>query len=121
MKRNPVVFPQRGQMLPEESDVVRQIPVVSLLLCCSHIPTFILLHHGTGRVPRALLASACLLLITAHGRTGQVTIFSHLALPIRRLASSACLQHGATVTMLDLYTSSVQHSPRSAPVLRLWS
>src|SRR5881409_844176 len=43
-----------------------------------------------------------------------------LTLPISRLASNACLRHGATATMLDLHTSSVQHSPRSAPAPRLW-
>src|SRR5712691_11148780 len=59
-------------MLPEESDVVCQSPEVSLLLCFSHIPTFVLPYHCAGRVPRVLLASACLLLVTAHGRTRQI-------------------------------------------------
>src|SRR5215510_4344997 len=89
---NAVVFPQCWQMLPEESDEVCEISVVSLLLCFSHISTFVLLHPDTARVPRALLAAARLLLLTAHGRTRQVTISSCLALPIRRLASNACLR-----------------------------
>src|SRR4029434_8775897 len=107
-------------MLLEESDVVGQLPVVSLLLCCSHLPTFILLHHGTGRVPRAPIASACLLLSTAHGRTRQVTISSCLALPICRLASNVCLRHGATATMLSLYTFFIWEGSGSALRLRLW-
>ena len=96
------------------------IPAVSLLFCCSHIPTFTLPHHCTGRVPRVLLASACLLLVTAHGRTRQVTISSRLALPICRLASNVCLQHGATVTMLGLHTFFIWDGSGSALRLRLW-
>src|SRR2546427_9599334 len=92
-------------MLPEESDVVCQLPGVPLLFCFHHIPTFVLSSHCASRAPRVLLASACLLLSTAHGQTRQVTIPARLALPISRLASNACLRHGATATMLGLYTS----------------
>ena len=52
--------------------------------------------------------------------SSPVAIPARLALPISRPASNACLRHGATATMLGLYTSSVQHSPRSAPVPCLW-
>src|SRR5262245_58676997 len=98
------MFPQCGQMLPEESEVVCRLSVVSLLRWCSHILTFVLLHHCTARVSRAFLISACCLLMTAHGWTRQVTLSSRLALPICRLASNVCLRYGATAPMLSLYT-----------------
>src|SRR4029434_10507719 len=100
-------------MLPEEHDVVCQSPVV-LLLCFSHIPTFTWPHHCTGRVLRALLASACRLLMTAPGRTRQVTISSRLALPICRLASNVCLRYVVTANMLSLVPSFFWYVPVSA-------
>jgi hypothetical protein len=48
------------------------------------------------------------------------TILSYLTLLISRLVSNACLQHKATATMLNLYTSSVWDSHGNALMLRLW-
>src|SRR5438309_1781664 len=109
-------------MLPEKGDVVCQLPVVSLLLCFRHIPTFVLPSYCIHRALRVRLVPAYLLLVITlwTDTSSPATIPCYLALPTGRLASNACLRHGATATMLDLYTSSVQDSPRSAPVPRLW-